>query len=74
LELADEGGLQGAVSGGTEFVLEVLGLLVVDEEILFARGRRMVVAGAVGLIVIWQRLNTASDVAKVTRAVYFNEA
>jgi hypothetical protein len=65
--------LQGAVSGGTEFVLKILSLLVVDEEVLFARGRRTVVAGAVGLIVIWQRLDTARDVAKVPRAVNFNE-
>jgi hypothetical protein len=65
--------LQGAVSGGTEFVLKILSLLVVDEEVLFARSRRTVVAGAVGLIVIWQRLDTARDVAKVPRAVNFNE-
>jgi hypothetical protein len=65
--------LQGAVSGCTEFVLKILSLLVVDEEVLFARGRRTVVAGAVGLIVIWQRLDTARDVAKVPRAVNFNE-
>ena len=44
MELSDEGCLKSTVRGGSELVLEVFCLLVVDEEILLAGLVRAVIA------------------------------
>lgn len=74
MELADESGGEGAVCGGAKFVLEVLRVFVIDEEVVFAGVLGMVGAGTVGLVVGGKRLGSASDGTKEAGTVYLDEA
>lgn len=64
MKFTDELGCQSSVGGRSKFVLQVLRSLIVDEEIIFPGFARVVVAGAVWLVVFWERLDTARDVAE----------
>lgn len=54
--------------------MKIFGVFIVDEEVVFAGLARVIVAGAIRLVVGRKRLATAGDILEETSAGYFNEA